>query len=478
MSPKQVAVIGGGVGGYVSAIRAAQLGANVTLIEKDRIGGTCLNRGCIPTKSLLFDTLQLRHVRQSSVFQSLLREDFDPFGKMMKRQQALIHNMVDGVAQLLRSYGIVLEYGWGEIADRRKVTVFEGEKERGDVEVDDIILALGSRPKTTPDLGPNGNTVLTSDEVLQLNKRPDNIIIVGGGYIGIEFAAIFSALGSKVTIIEMMDRILPEIDDELVRTLTRSLLNDGITIHTRARVENVSAKEESVDVTIQTGDGIKILSGDKLLLAIGREPNLDFDFTRLGIEISSKGILVNEKMRTNVPGIYAVGDVTGGWMLAHVAAEEGIVAAESIMGLERRRDDGPIPLCIFSHPEIASIGMTEKQARKETEVQVGRFPFRSNPSAMISGESEGMIKVVAAREDRKILGVHMIGYQASTLIAIAASLVNHQVTTTEFSKMVQVHPSTPEAFKEACMDIDRAAIHLPHKKSVFGHSPERSAQES
>jgi dihydrolipoamide dehydrogenase len=461
MNPTKVVVIGGGPGGYVAAIRAAQLGARVTLIEKDKIGGTCLNQGCIPTKALLSDAKMLRSLKSSTVFQSLINEKFDPLESMMERKKKVVQDLVKGVEMLLESHHVTVKHSQADLLRPNQVVLLESDGRKEIVEADSIILAPGSKSKTLSNITPDGEKIITSDEALEIKKVPREIAIVGGGYIGVEFATIFNALGSKVTIIEILDNILPGLEDELVRNLRRFLERDGVKVLTKSKVEDLRHMEEGLRLTVNTPQGVQEIGGEKLLLAVGRNPTLDLDFPKAGVEISAAGIRVNRRMETTTPHIYAIGDAIGGTLLAHVAMEEGMVAAENVMGIDHEMEDHLIPLCIFTYPEIASIGLTEKEAKGKGAKKIGRFPFRSNPTALISGEIDGLIKVIVDREDDKILGVHIIGHDASTLISIASSLMEQNVKAKEFSRFIQAHPTTPEALREAFLDADGLAIHLP-----------------
>jgi dihydrolipoamide dehydrogenase len=461
MNPKRVAIIGGGPGGYVAAIRAAQLGAKVILIEKDKIGGTCLNRGCIPTKALLSDAKLLRSLKHSPVFQSLISKGFDPFKSMMDRKKKVVQEMVKGVEMLLESYRVNIKYGQADLLGVNQVVLLNGAEKKETIEFHAIILAPGSRSKTLPNMTPNGERIITSDEALEIEKIPHEITILGGGYIGVEFATFFNTLGSRVTIVEMMDNILPGLEVELVRNLQRILEKNGVKVLTKSTVEDIRIVENGLTLMVKTPQGIQEIITKKLLLAVGRIPNLDLDFSKAGVEISSSGIQVNHKMETSAPHIYAIGDAIGGTLLAHVAMEEGIVAAENVMGMDRQFEDRPIPICIFTYPEIASIGLTEKGAKAKSEIKIGRFPFRSNPKALISGETEGLIKVIASREKDEILGVHIIGPGASDLISVVSSIMRQGVKVKEFTQLIQAHPTIPEALREAFLDVDGMAIHLP-----------------
>jgi len=461
MNTKRVIVIGGGPGGYVAAIRAAQLGAQVTLIERDKIGGTCLNRGCIPTKALLHDAKILRLLRSSGVFQSLLNGKFNPLESMMERKKKVIQDLVKGVEMLLESYRVTVKQAQADLSGPNQIILLYSDGEKETVEADAMILAPGSKSKTLSNITSDGEKIITSDEALEIKKVPREMVIIGGGYIGVEFATLFNALGSKVTIVEILENILTGLEDELARNLRRFLERDGVKILTRSKVEDLRPGGEGLSLTVNTPQGVQEFVAEKLLLAVGRSPNLELDFPRAGVEISTTGIRANRRMETTTPHIYAIGDAIGGTLLAHVAMEEGVVAAENVMGIGHEIEDHLIPLCIFTYPEIASIGLNEKEARAKGAVKIGRFPLRSNPTAVISEETDGLIKVVVGREDDKILGVHIIGHEASTLISIVSSLMEQSIKAKEFSRFIQAHPTTPEALKEAFLDAEGLALHLP-----------------
>jgi dihydrolipoamide dehydrogenase len=332
-----------------------------------------------------------------------------------------------------------------------------GEKEI--IDADTIILAPGSKSKGLPNITPDSNMIITSDEALEITQIPREMVIIGGGYIGVEFATLFNTLGSRVTVVEILENILPGLEGELVRNLRRFLERDGVKILTQSSVEEIQYGENGLRLTVKTPQGIQEIIAEKLLMAVGRGPSLELSFSKAGIEISPKGIKVNRRMETTAPGIYAIGDAIEGIMLAHVAMEQGMVAAENAMGLHRKWESPLIPLCIFSHPEVASIGLTEKEAKAKGEIKIGRFPFRSNPKAVISGETDGLIKVIASRENDTLLGVHIIGSEASVLISIASTMIGGKLK--EFASLIQAHPTIPEALKEACLDVDGLAIHLP-----------------
>jgi dihydrolipoamide dehydrogenase len=380
---------------------------------------------------------------------------------MMDRKEKVVEELVKRVEMLLQSQRVAVKRGHAELLGFHQIVLLNGGEKKETIEADVIILAAGSKSKNLPDIPPDGERIITSDEALTLKKIPQEIVIIGGGYIGVEFATIFNTLGSKVTIVEILENILPGLEGELVRNLRRFLERDGIKILTKSKIEDFRSVEDGSRMTVRTPQGIESIGAEKVFLAVGRIPNLDLDFSKAGVEFSSAGIRVNRRMEATTPHIYAIGDAIGGTLLAHVAMEEGVVAAENAMGIDRQMEDDPIPICIFTYPEVASIGLTEKEAKEKGEIKTGRFPFRSNPAALISGETDGLIKVIVDRENDKILGVHIIGREASTLISIASSLMRQGVKSKEFSRFIQAHPTSPEALKEAFLDVDGMAIHLP-----------------
>jgi dihydrolipoamide dehydrogenase len=471
MDPRKIVIIGGGPGGYVAAIRASQLGAKVSLVERDKIGGTCLNRGCIPTKSLLSDAKLFRSVKGSPVFQSLVQEGFNPLPSMMDRKEKVVQEMVKGVEILLESYRISIKHAHADLLGPRQVVLTDGAGKKETIEADAIILSPGSKSKLLPGFSPDGETVITSDEALKIRRIPREIVIIGGGYIGVEFAAFFNGLGSEVTIIEVLENILPGLEGELVRNLRRFFERDGIRVLAGSKVEDLRSEDGKLRLTVRTPQGVQQVSGEKVLVSVGRVPNLELNFQKVGIEVSPSGIRVNHRMETTTLPIFAVGDAVGELLLAHVASEQGIVASENAMGIDRGMQEDPIPTCIFTYPEIASVGLTEKEARLKGEIKIGRFPFRSNPSALISGETDGLIKVIVNRENDEVLGVHMIGRDASNLIAMASTLMRQRAKASEFSRFIQAHPTTPEAMKEAFLDVNGSAIYLPRPLRTKTSSP-------
>lgn len=458
MDSKQIVVIGGGPGGYVAAIRAAQLGARVTLIEKDRIGGTCLNRGCIPTKALLHDAKLLRILKNSSVFKFEAFNSPALLKSMMDRKKKVVEELVKGIELLLGSYQVKVIRGEAHLLGSKQVEVIKEDNERETFEAEAILLAPGSISKSIPYLLPDQEKIITSDEALELREVPQEMVIVGGGYIGVELATFFNTLGSKVTIVEILDHILPGMEEEMARNLRRFLERDGIRIFTNSSIEEVHPDGDGLEVKINTSKGREEIHCEKVLLAVGRVPNISSGLSQVGIENTPEGIKVNSYLETTLPNVYAIGDAVGETMLASIAMEQGILAAENAMGFKRPWKKPLLPLCVFSFPEIASVGLTEKEAKEREPIKIGRFPFRSNPKAVLSGEPDGWIKVIASRQEDKILGIHILGPDANLLASTALTMIGGKLK--EFTRFIQAHPTIPEALREACLDVEGLAIHL------------------
>ncbi len=457
-------VIGGGPGGYVAAIRAAQLGADVLLVEKDQLGGTCTNRGCIPTKTMLADTKLYDRVRRSSVIKTDgLGVDME---QLQDRKNKVVKRMITGVEFLLKDNGITFVLGRASFLDRKTIEV-EGEKKREQFGSQKVIIATGSVSAQNPNVPVDGNAILTSTEMLNVPSIPQDLIIIGGGYIGMEFACLFNALGSKVRVIEMLPQIISTEDEEVVRGLSTLLKKRGMQMHTDTKVKEAWVKGDGAEVKVTHQDGKEdVFYAEKVLMAVGRSPYLEgLGLEKAGVALDGKFIKVNERMETTSPGIFAIGDVTGRQMLAHKASAEGIVAVENALGLPGKVDYSRIPNCIFTLPEVASIGLTEKQAKeKGLQVRMGRYPFQSNGKALANGDSEGFVKVIADRELGQVVGVHILGDHATDLIGALSVAMALETTVEELGKTVQAHPTLMEAVAEASLDAIKEAIHLPKKR--------------
>ena len=457
-----VVIIGGGPGGYVSAIKAAHLGLKAVLIEKDKLGGVCLNWGCIPTKALVSTAELLNNLQRAGEFGIQVKDYSFDFPAIMKRKDLITQRLSSGVGQLMKANKVRVIRGEGQIIESGivEVTDIAGEKEM--IKTKNIIIATGSKVMRLPLPGIDNEGVITSDEALSLSELPSRMLIIGGGVVGIEFAGIFKALGVDVTVVEMLPRILLPIDEEIARRLTQLLKRKGIEILTDCKVKEIKKNNQNLEVLISTADGEKKLETEKVLLAAGRVPELgNIDVQRLRIELDGKAIKVDEKMRTNIPGIYAVGDVVGKIMLAHVASREGIVAVENIFGKEVLMDYKVVPNCVFSMPEVASVGLTEEEARKENDnIKVSKFPFIANGKALGMGETEGMVKIIADADTYELLGFHILGAHASDLIAEGTLGLSMEATAFEIANTIHAHPTLAEAIAEAAEGISGRPIHI------------------
>ncbi len=454
-----VAVLGGGPGGYTAAIRAAHLGGKVALIEQDALGGTCLNRGCIPTKALVKSAEAYRSVKEARRFGITVdKVGFDYVG-VIRHKNTVVGDLLHGLEQLMEANKIAVYHGAGEIKDLHTVEVRRGNSEKTAVKGKNIIIATGSVPIRIPIPGVDAAGVITSDRALELTSLPDSMLVVGGGVVGLELASIFNSFGCKITVVEMAPFILPPMDREISRRLTPMLKKQGINIYTGTVVKEIRRQDQLI-VTL-AGKKSEQLAVDMVLLATGRSPNLNgVSLDRLGVHHDGRRIMVNEHMETNLPGIYAVGDVTGGTMLAHVAAAEGMVAADNCMGQPREFDFRAVPACIFTYPEVAAVGMTEQEAKKEYgNITVSKFSFSANGKALTLGEGMGITKMVVHSETGQILGVHILGPQATELIAEAALAINARLTAQEVADTIHAHPTLAETLVEAAHGVEGKPIH-------------------
>lgn len=457
-----VVIIGGGPGGYVAAIKAAHLGLKAVLVEKDKLGGVCLNKGCIPTKALVSIAELLNHLQRAEEFGIQVKDYSFDFPAIMKRKDLITRRLSSGVEQLMKANRVRIVRGEGQIVEPGTVEVLDAEREKEVIKTKNIIIATGSSVMKLPLPGIDSEGVITSDEALSLSELPSRMLIIGGGVVGIEFAGIFRALGVEVTVVEMLPRILLPIDEEIARRLTQILKRKGIEILTDCKVKGIKKNNQNLEVLVSTSDGEKKLETEKVLLAAGRVPELgNIDVRGLGIELDGKTIKVDEKMRTNIPGIYAVGDVVGKIMLAHVASREGIVAVENISGKEVLMDYKVVPNCVFSMPEVASVGLTEEEAKKEnSNIKISKFPFMANGKALGMGETEGMVKIIADGDTLELLGVHILGVHASDLIAEGTLALSMEATAFEIVNTIHAHPTLAETIAEAAEGITGKPIHL------------------
>jgi dihydrolipoamide dehydrogenase len=448
-----LAVIGGGPGGYVAAIRAAQLGAKTVLIEKDTVGGTCLNRGCIPTKALYTSAKQWRKIKHADEFGFKITGAELDFAAVMKRKDRIVQQLTSGVAGLLKKNNVDVIYGIGRMQNEHEILV--GDRK---ITCRFAMLATGGIPASVLKNVEAGVEIYDTDKLMDLSALPESAVIVGGGIIGCEIGCILNAFGVHVTIVEMLPAILPMVDAEISALLAARMTNNGIDTRTSATVEAVTKSGGAYDAVLS--DGSRIECG-MILEAVGRKVD-DQAFKELGLKRSSKGFVsVDSFMRTSLKSVYAIGDITGISQLAHAASEQGVTAAECIFGGRAEAVEPIIPSCIFTDLEIACVGLTEKQAKeKGMSPRISKFPFSANGKALTLGEAEGFVKVVYDDRFGEILGVHIIGPEASTMIHEAVIAMSLEATTESVSSAVHAHPTLSEAMMEAFLGCSKGAIHI------------------
>ncbi len=473
----RVVVLGGGPGGYVAAVRCAQLGAEVTLIERDKLGGTCLNCGCIPSKILKTASERMEMIRRSGEFGiELTGEVHVDMNVLLTRKERILEMERWGIEGLLKKNNIELLQGEGHLTERGTLMVRMGDGSENPIAWDRLILATGSRPASLPSLPFDGKDIISSDDALSIKEIPRSILIVGGGVIGCEFASIFSALGVQVTIVEALDRLLPlpSVDEECSKTLQREMKKRKIQVYTGKIVEGIEYREGGLVAKLVSSPLSQLskpekgaplfVRADKLLVCAGRVPNTAaLGLESMGVLTDSKGwIQVNERLETTAPAIYAIGDVLGpeNVMLAHVASIEGIVAAETCMGADRKMNYAAAPGAIFTTPEVADVGLTEYQARKQgIEVLTETVLFRTNSKAHVLGEIAGFVKIVSEEETGRILGVHMIGPHVTDLIAEGTLAVRLGCSAEQLSLTIHAHPTLSEVMLETAYKLLGRPIH-------------------
>jgi|Deesub1362A_J573_1020465.scaffolds.fasta_scaffold00721_24 dihydrolipoamide dehydrogenase len=458
----RIAILGAGPGGYVAAIRAAQLGAEVTVIEETEVGGTCLNRGCIPTKTLIASAEVLQKARDAEAYGIEL--DATPavnIQKVIERKDRVVTTQVKGIRALFKSWGVKLIEGRGRLVSPKKIRVDRRDGSAEEVEADRVIIATGSRPARIPVFPFDGERILSSDDALRIDHVPESLLIVGAGVIGCEFASIFREFGSEVTMVEMLPHAVSTEDEEISIILERELKKKKIKLLTGVTVDKVDIMDNGVKATLSDG---KTIQAEKVLVSIGRQVNSDnIGIEELGINTGKRGeIIVDSRMQTNVEGVYAIGDVVGRMMLAHVASRQGIVAVENAMGMESEIDYRVVPAAIFTHPEIGSVGLREKEAIEQgRKIKVGRFQFRALGKAHAMGEIAGLFKIIADEETDKVIGAHIIGAHASDLIHELALAIKNGLTVKEIADTIHAHPTLAEGIVEASEDVHARAIHAP-----------------
>ena len=452
-----IIIIGAGPGGYVAAIKAAQLGAKVALVEKEALGGVCLNIGCIPTKALI-KSAKIRRLLDNSekygieISKESVKTDWE---KVIKRKDEIVQKLTAGVGMLLKKNGVDVILGEAKFLSNREVEVngivLQGEN---------LILAMGASPILPPIPGMKEalerGALVTSKELLSVREIPKSLVIIGGGVIGVEYATIFGSFGTEVTIIEKLDNILANIDDDARALLLRTLKRNNIRIETGATVTALNGNE----VSYEKDGNAHTATGEKILLSVGMRPNTA-GLEALGINIERGAVVTDERMRTNLPNVYAIGDLNGKLMLAHVASREAIVAVENIMGKDSKIDYDRMPAGIYGFPEVAMMGLTEREAKERgLDYRVGKFPFSALGKALADGESEGFVKIIADNEYGEILGVHIVAENAMEMISEGTITAELEGTVNEMAKTVHPHPSLSAAFMEAAMALIHKAIHI------------------
>ena len=457
-----VGVIGGGPGGYVAAIRAAQLGLRAVVVEKYKVGGTCLHQGCIPSKALLRSAEMMEFAKVGGQFGVQAEKVTFDLSQAMAHKEAVVNRLHRGTEGLLRHHNVELITGHGSLAGPKAIRVTNGEGGRV-LSCEHIIIATGSTPRSIPGLEIDGDVVITSDEGLELDAVPESVAIVGAGYVGLEFAYMLRCFGSEVTMIEVLPAVLPLQDDTVSTEIERAMRRRGIKALTNARVEQVERRPAGARVNVTLSDGsTRALDVDKVLVAVGRAPITEgLGLEEAGVEYSKQGITVHERMRTTAPNIYAIGDAVGRLPLAHVASAEGIMVVETIAGNDVPEVEyNNIPRCVYCQPEVGAVGLTEKEAREAGhEVSIGEFRFLANGKALALGEREGLVKLIADAEHGEILGVHIVGPNATELIVECGVAMTLEATHRELGATVHPHPTLSEAIMEAARGAGGWAIH-------------------
>ena len=462
----KIAVIGGGPGGYVAAIRAAQLGGEVTLIEKGNLGGTCLNVGCIPTKAILHAAEIIDEARHAADYGiDLSVKGFD-WAKVQAKKNGIVKQLVSGVSGLLKANKVKVVTGTAKFASANTLSVVKSDGSAETLSFDKIIIAAGSIPATPPIPGVKANPAcIDSTGALSLESVPASLLVIGGGVIGIEFATAYSAFGSNVTVVEALPKILPMMDGELTATLRKGMERRGVAILTEAKVMSVEKTAGGAKVSVEIGGKTQVFEVEKVLVAVGRRADTEaLGLDGVGIKHDRGRIAVNDAMETSIKGIYAIGDCLGQVMLAHVASAQGEIAAENALGHAALYDGKTNPSCVYTVPEFAGVGLTEEAAKeRKIAYTVGKFPLAANGKSLIANGGVGMVKVLLGAEYKEILGVHMLGPRATDIIGECALAIGMEATVEDLIATIHAHPTITEAVREGMLAAEHRAIHIPNK---------------
>lgn len=467
MSEFEVVVLGAGPGGYGSAIRCAQLGLKTAIVESREFGGTCLNRGCIPTKALLQSAESYENALDAGTFGVNVQQVSFDYRKFSERKDAIVNRMNRSVEKMVKSYGITVYKGFGRLADRNTIRI-KGNPEE-EITARQIILATGSEPACLPIPGSQSPLVLDSDDVLASEHCHDSYVVIGGGVIGVEFASLFSSLGKEVTILELLPEILPQMDQELRQILMQLLRRKGVQFRTSVRVERIETDEAAKTVTVHFSDGKEphAVAAAACILCVGRKPvTEDIGLESAGIRTENGFVSIDAECRTNVPHIYAIGDMTGKVQLAHVATSQGLVAAANCAGQHKRMRYDRVPSCVYTHPEWASVGLSEKEAEQAGySVKCGRYNLAGNGKAVTMEAIRGMVKLVIDNRTQAILGAQILAPRATDMIAEIVVAMQAEATLNELADSIHPHPTISETIMEAAHDVESLSVNsMPKKK--------------
>lgn len=463
-------VIGAGPGGYVAAIRAAQLGLRTAVVERDALGGVCLNRGCIPTKAMLrsaelFTTMQ--HAADYGVLADNVRLDYEA---VVKRREKVVKQLTGGVGSLLKSNDVQVISGSARMNGGTGVTITASDGQEQQLSARNVLLATGSVPARPPIPGADGDRVIDSDGALLLDHVPASMLVIGGGAVGSEWANIFHSFGAQVTLVEMLPTLLPVEDADMGGMLARSFKRRGITVHTGAKLIEISDADDGQKIgMLELSDGQRAeVRAEYVMIGIGRRPNTaGLGLELAGVAVDRRGFVeVDDRLRTNVANVLAIGDLSGKQLLAHLASHQGVVAVENLAGHDKAMDYRVVPSCTFTHPEVATVGLSETAAREAGyDVKVGTFPFQASGRAMTYGETEGMVKIVSEAKYGELLGVHIIGANASDMIHEAALGIRLEATLDDLADTIHAHPTLAESIHEATLAACGGALHLPPRRA-------------
>ncbi|MFQ5871043.1 MAG: dihydrolipoyl dehydrogenase [Candidatus Geothermarchaeales archaeon] len=461
-SSADTVVIGAGPGGYVAAIRLAQLGKETILVERDRLGGECLNYGCIPSKALIYVSKLVKKLewgKEIGIHTEGLQIDFP---KVQAWKESTVDRLVRGIRRLCEGNGVEVLRGSAKFRSAGELIVETAEGQEF-IETQNAVIATGSRTVQLRGFPFDGETVIGSKDALELERVPDDLLVIGGGISGLEIGTLYAHLGASVTVVEMLDTLLPGTDRDIVSVITRALKRDGVTVHVSSTADGIDKHDGKAVVTVSTPGGRREIEVDKVLVTVGRRPNtVGLGLDEVGVDVDEQGFVrADDRMRTSVKGIYAIGDVTGQPFLAHRASKEGIVAAEVIAGLPSAADYAAVPAVIFTDPEIAIVGLSEAESKREGyRVSVGRFPFAASGRALTAGGGEGFVKVIAEEGTGRVLGVRMVGPDVSDLISEATLAIEMGATAEDIGLTIHPHPTLPESLMEAAEAVQKRAIHI------------------